>query len=121
MEQSLDFYNQQDYKEKCQAELAFIYNMLGDYYSLSRNKDYELAKFNYQRAQDIYKVSYCKQTNFQKCLNLEMLARLEAGEDNYKEATEYAKQALSQASQIWGENHILTLFYNFYLIHYASH
>ena len=121
LQQSLEFYNQQDYKEKCQAELAFIYNMLGDYYSSSRNKDYELAKFNYQRAQDIYKVSYCEQTNFQKCLNLLMVAVLEAGEDNYKQATEYAIQALSQARQIWGENHILTLFYNFCLIHFASH
>ena len=50
LQQSLEFYNQQDYKEKCQAELAFIYNMLGDYYSSSTNKDYKLAKFNYQRA-----------------------------------------------------------------------
>ena len=33
LQQSLEFYNQQDYKEKCQAELAFIYNIFGYYYS----------------------------------------------------------------------------------------
>ena len=119
LQQSLEFYNQEVYKEKHQAEVAFIYNMLGDYYSSSTNNNYELSKKNYQQAQAIYSLLYCEQTNFQKCRNLERLAELEAGEDNYKEATEYAKQALSQAKQVWGENHILTLFYNFYLIHYA--